>query len=220
VTAGKAAGAGSTAVVERNKQRAARARHAGPRRPRATTRQSGSTPRAAAGTPRSRSASTQPAPTSATTATKAKVTSHVRSTAPPSSQSPVPAHTGGGRAASAASPVDRGLGLDRAHGLSPQEIAFGGSQTSLASVHGVVSAVLVTLAALVAFAALIGAPAVLRAITRNRVPAGRGSVAQPASARTRDELYSEARRQNIKGRSRMNKAQLERALAMQEPASY
>jgi hypothetical protein len=116
--------------------------------------------------------------------------------------------------------VDRGLGLDRAQGLSPQEIAFGGSQTSLASVHGVVSAVLVTLAALVAFAALIGAPAVLRAITRSRVPAGRGSAAQHASARTRNELYSEARRQNIKGRSRMNKAQLERALAMDEPASY
>jgi hypothetical protein len=116
--------------------------------------------------------------------------------------------------------VDRGLGLDRAHGLSPQEIAFGSSQPSLASVHGVVSAVLVTLAALVAFAALIGAPAVLRTITRNREPAARSSVAQGAGARTREELYSEARRQNIKGRSRMNKAQLERALAMHEPASY
>jgi hypothetical protein len=220
VIAGNAAAAGSTAIVERNKQRAARARHAGPRRPRAKTRHSGSTPRAAAGTPPSQSVSAQPALTSATTAKNAKVTSHVRSTAPPSSQSPVPAHTGGGRAASAVSPADRGLGLDRAQGLSPQEIAFGGSQPSLASVHGVLSAVLVTLAALVAFAALIGAPAVLRLIARSRAPVGPGSAAQHASARTREELYSEARRQNIKGRSRMNKAQLERALAVHEPASY
>ncbi len=30
--------------------------------------------------------------------------------------------------------------------------------------------------------------------------------------RTRDQLYEEARRQNIKGRSKMNKAQLERAV--------
>jgi hypothetical protein len=32
------------------------------------------------------------------------------------------------------------------------------------------------------------------------------------SGRTRDQLYAEARSQNIRGRSRMNKAQLERAL--------
>src|SRR6478736_260705 len=31
--------------------------------------------------------------------------------------------------------------------------------------------------------------------------------------RTRDQLYNEARQRNIKGRSKMNKAQLERALA-------
>lgn len=33
-----------------------------------------------------------------------------------------------------------------------------------------------------------------------------------AAGRTRDQLYAEAKRQNIKGRSSMNKAQLEQAL--------
>lgn len=33
------------------------------------------------------------------------------------------------------------------------------------------------------------------------------------SGRTRDQLYEEARRHNIEGRSKMNKAQLERALS-------
>ena len=34
-----------------------------------------------------------------------------------------------------------------------------------------------------------------------------------AAGRTRDQLYAEAKRRNIKGRSRMNMAQLEHALA-------
>src|SRR3954468_2007573 len=34
-----------------------------------------------------------------------------------------------------------------------------------------------------------------------------------AGGRTRDQLYNEARQRNVKGRSKMNKAQLERALA-------
>jgi hypothetical protein len=33
-----------------------------------------------------------------------------------------------------------------------------------------------------------------------------------AGGRTRDQLYNEARRKNVKGRSKMNKAQLERAV--------
>jgi len=33
-----------------------------------------------------------------------------------------------------------------------------------------------------------------------------------AGGRTRDQLYAEARKKNIKGRSKMNKAQLERAV--------
>ena len=35
---------------------------------------------------------------------------------------------------------------------------------------------------------------------------------QRAKGRTRDQLYAEAQRKNIKGRSRMNKEQLERAV--------
>jgi hypothetical protein len=34
-----------------------------------------------------------------------------------------------------------------------------------------------------------------------------------AAGRTREQLYAEAKRRNVKGRSSMNKAQLERALA-------
>ncbi len=34
-----------------------------------------------------------------------------------------------------------------------------------------------------------------------------------AGGRTRDQLYNEAKRKNIKGRSKMNKAQLERAVS-------
>ncbi len=35
---------------------------------------------------------------------------------------------------------------------------------------------------------------------------------QGAQGRTRDQLYAEAKRRNVKGRSRMSKAQLERAV--------
>lgn len=38
-----------------------------------------------------------------------------------------------------------------------------------------------------------------------------------AAGRTRDQLYSEARQRNIRGRSAMSKAQLERALARLSP---
>jgi hypothetical protein len=41
---------------------------------------------------------------------------------------------------------------------------------------------------------------------------GRRSGTRRAKGRTRDQLYAEAKRKNIKGRSRMNKAQLERAV--------
>ena len=41
---------------------------------------------------------------------------------------------------------------------------------------------------------------------------GRRSGTQRAKGRTRDQLYAEAKRKNIKGRSRMNKAQLRRAV--------
>jgi hypothetical protein len=41
---------------------------------------------------------------------------------------------------------------------------------------------------------------------------GRRSGTKREKGRTRDQLYAEAKRKNIKGRSRMNKAQLERAV--------
>jgi hypothetical protein len=41
---------------------------------------------------------------------------------------------------------------------------------------------------------------------------GRRSGTKRAKGRTKDQLYAEAKRKNIKGRSRMNKAQLERAV--------
>jgi hypothetical protein len=44
-----------------------------------------------------------------------------------------------------------------------------------------------------------------------RRPNGHAS-AQPSSGRTYDELYDEAKRRNIKGRSKMSKTELERAL--------
>ena len=40
----------------------------------------------------------------------------------------------------------------------------------------------------------------------------RSSTSRSSSGRTRDQLYAEARRRNIRGRSKMNKAQLQRAL--------
>src|SRR6185503_523930 len=41
---------------------------------------------------------------------------------------------------------------------------------------------------------------------------GRRSGTRRAKGRTRDQLYAEAQHKNIKGRSRMNKEQLERAV--------
>lgn len=40
----------------------------------------------------------------------------------------------------------------------------------------------------------------------------RGGSRRASGGRTREELYQEARRRNIRGRSKMNKSQLERAL--------
>jgi hypothetical protein len=77
-----------------------------------------------------------------------------------------------------------------------------------------VAAALVTLAVLAAFAAASGGVAVLRTIMRSRRASGSRPVTS-AKGRTRQQLYSEAKRQNIRGRSSMNKAQLERALSHQ-----
>jgi hypothetical protein len=55
-----------------------------------------------------------------------------------------------------------------------------------------------------------------RVSTKDRLSSGerggRRSGTQRAKGRTLDQLYAEAQRMNIKGRSRMNKEQLERAV--------
>jgi hypothetical protein len=126
-----------------------------------------------------------------------------REAVPSSRQSPPSAHEHGG------------IGFETPRGrvsISPTGFHFGSAQRSIASVDGLVTAVLDTLAVLAALAALIGAAAVLSRIRRTRQAArGRARVA-PANRRTRAELYAEARRQNLPGRSNMTKAELERAL--------
>jgi hypothetical protein len=57
-----------------------------------------------------------------------------------------------------------------------------------------------------------------RTVNKQRAQSGEtrrssSSRSRPTSGgRTRDQLYAEARRRNIRGRSKMNKAQLQRAL--------
>lgn len=51
-----------------------------------------------------------------------------------------------------------------------------------------------------------------RTVNKERARAGGSRAARPAS-RTRDQLYAEARRRGIPGRSGMTRAQLEHALA-------
>jgi hypothetical protein len=54
-----------------------------------------------------------------------------------------------------------------------------------------------------------------RSSLRGKSPAARGgqrSGTNRPKGRTREQLYNEARRMNIKGRSQMNKAQLQRAV--------
>jgi len=45
-----------------------------------------------------------------------------------------------------------------------------------------------------------------------RRPNGQATATTAAAGRTYDELYDEAKRRNIKGRSKMSKTELERAL--------
>jgi hypothetical protein len=47
---------------------------------------------------------------------------------------------------------------------------------------------------------------------RSSSRSSRSSSGSSSGGRTRDQLYAEARRRNIKGRSKMNKAQLQRAV--------
>jgi hypothetical protein len=110
---------------------------------------------------------------------------------------------------------NRGIGFDTPGGrlsISPAGFQLGGSGRSLASVDGVLTAVLDTLAVLAALAAAIGGVAAVNAVRRNRQTARRRARIALARRRTREQLYSEAKRQNIPGRSSMTKAELERAL--------
>jgi hypothetical protein len=110
---------------------------------------------------------------------------------------------------------DRGIGFDTPGGhlsISPTGFQLGGSGRSLASVDGVLTAVLDTLAVLAALAAAIGGAAAANTIRRKRQAARRRARMALARRRTREQLYSEAKRQNIPGRSNMTKAELERAL--------
>jgi hypothetical protein len=109
----------------------------------------------------------------------------------------------------------RGIGFSTPGGrlsISPTGFQLGGSGRSLASVDGVLTAVLDTLAVLAALAAAIGGVAAVTTIRRKRQAARRRARMALARRRTREQLYSEAKRQNIPGRSGMTKAELERAL--------
>jgi hypothetical protein len=132
------------------------------------------------------------------------------------------AHARGGREAVASSQPSPpsasehgGIGFETPRGrisISPTGFHFGSAQRSIASVDGLVTAVLDTLAVLAALAALIGAGAILSRVRRTRQATRARARIAPASRRTRAELYAEARRQNLPGRSNMTKAELERAL--------
>jgi hypothetical protein len=137
------------------------------------------------------------------------------------------AHARGGREAVASNQQPApsahehgGIGFETPSGrlsISPSGFHFGSSQRSIASVDGLVTAVLDTLAVLAALAALIGAAAVLSLVRRTRQAARERARVAPANRRTRAELYAEARRQNLPGRSSMTKAELERALYPPQP---
>ena len=51
-----------------------------------------------------------------------------------------------------------------------------------------------------------------RTVNKQRAQSGEARSSSRSGGRTRDQLYDEARRRNIKGRSKMTKAQLQRAL--------
>jgi hypothetical protein len=110
---------------------------------------------------------------------------------------------------------DRGIGFNTPQGrfsISPSGVQLGGAERPIASVGGMLSALLVSLAALAAFAGIAGLVAALRSVRRNRLASRRRARVASATSRTREQLYSEAKRQNLPGRSNMTKAELERAL--------
>jgi hypothetical protein len=125
------------------------------------------------------------------------------------SRTPVLTPVSGGRtqAGVATAGGGRGVGVNTPLGrisVSGGDYVFGSTQYPLASVRGVGTTLLITLAALGVIAAWL---AVIAA-------AGRllGARARRHKEWTREELYAAARRKNIPGRSRMSKAELLRAL--------
>jgi hypothetical protein len=161
-----------------------------------------------------------------TNATRSKVKAHHAAKAKARTAKTSASASGGRRDAASSrqappSPNEHGgIGLETPRGrlsVSPTGFHLGGSERSIASVNGLLTAVLDTLAVLAALAAAIGAGTFASRVRRNRqAAAGRASVVA-TTRRTRAQLYDEARRQNIPGRSSMTKAQLERALHPPEP---
>lgn len=114
---------------------------------------------------------------------------------------------------------NHGIGFNTPQGrfsISPSGVELGGVQHPIASVGGVLSAVLVSLAALAAFAGVAGLVAAIRTLRQNRRSARRRARVASTTSLTREQLYSEAKRQNLPGRSNMTKAELEQALYPQQ----
>ena len=123
------------------------------------------------------------------------------------SRAPVLTDATGGRVLEAVAGGGRGTGVNTPLGriaVRGGDYVFGSTRYPLASVGGVLTTVLASLAALAGIAALLAA---IAAVGRF-LEAG----ARRGSERTREELYAAARRKNIPGRSRMSKAELMRAL--------
>jgi hypothetical protein len=174
------------------------------------------------------SSSTPPTTTTATGAKPSGVTPLIQASKAKNPTSPASASVSGGRKGAASTSnhkaatsnhEDRGIGFNTSHGrfsISPTGFQLGGQEHSIASVGDVLSGVLDTLLALAALAAIIGAAAVLRTVRHNRLARRRRARVALAKSRTRDQLYDEAKRLNIPGRSKMTKAQLELALHPQK----
>jgi CubicO group peptidase (beta-lactamase class C family) len=123
------------------------------------------------------------------------------------SRAPVLTDATGGRVLVAVAGGGRGTGVNTPFGhvsVSHGDYVFGNTRYPIASIGGVLTTALVSLAALAGIAALLAAIAAVGRFLEASARRGR--------ERTREELYAAARRKNIPGRSRMSKAELRRAL--------
>ena len=182
------------------------------------------------------SSATSPATTTTTTSktvTKTKATTtraggsrvsplHRSNGKPPAtagSAQPSDVATSSNKQAPLSSDEHGGVGFETPRGrlsISPSGFRFGGSQRSIASVDGLLTAVLDTLAVLAALAAIIGAGAALSSFRRRRRASRSHARVEAVERRTRQELYAVAKRLDIAGRSSMTKAQLELAVNTRE----